>query len=105
MMATCMQSEAERPRHVLTMLPWLSGKYSNYSATFCSECPANSTSAAAAALATSCFCNAGYWDIRNCTTACGSDEQKELVMTGHFKDDRLEAYDRFCVPCSPGAQH
>ena len=94
-MAACMRSEAERRRHALTMRTLLAGNYSDVlGAAFCPECPSYSTSAAQS---TSCFCNAGYENVRNCSTAECFDVNVTVLITL----DRLTP----CTACDPGTQH
>ena len=101
--ASRMMSTAECRRSLLlTMLTWagLAGNYSDVNgSSFCRECPSNSTSAAERA---SCFCNAGYWNVNNCsnmthntTAECTSRHVGKLITLGRGP----------CMACDPGAQH
>jgi hypothetical protein len=103
---------------ILVLLGWSRGTHTanitavvTFNSTF--QCPPNSTSAAGDAGPigpASCFCDAGHWDIRNCSDAfCVSldnrDTKEFVIIPGNMKDDRIEAYAGICNPCTPGAQH
>ena len=76
------------------------GKYEDSTGSAeCSSCPSNSTSAAERA---SCFCNAGYWNVKNCSNLthntiaeCTSRHVGKLITLGRGP----------CMACDPGAQH